>query len=349
VVGLVVGTAAACGGAAAEGAASDAAAKPASQPTTTPDAFELSGRGQPLRLTVPPAGTAKPYPLVVALHSLFHDSSEARNEWGLDELAADKGFAVAYPDGLGDSWNAGTCCESSAADNIDDVGWLRSLIAHIGANYPVDLRRVYLVGFSNGGMLAYRYACEHGDEIAGIGVVAASLQVADCEPPAPTTVVSVHGLADMHVPLGGTEWSQSLRTRIRSARETFAPFRAADRCLEPDQPGDAAFTNADGLPLIATIPVAGQVGGAASRDHGSATRPEQGPAAPALVKPPWVEPPVAIRYEADCARDATVVEYQLPQLSHGWPPRSGPGAFDTVGAIWRILAASRSAAATPRF
>jgi hypothetical protein len=162
-------------------------------------------------------------------------------------------------------------------------------------------------------------------------------------------VVSVHGLADMHVPFTGIGWSQPLRTRISSGFETLAPFRAAAGCPYPDQPGDAAFANADGLPLTAAISVAGQVGGEASRDHGSATWPEQGPA-PELVNPPRADQlPLAIRYESDCATDATVVDYRLPELAHGWPPRLGPRAFDTIGAMWRILAASRSATAVPLF
>nr|MDT0666604.1 hypothetical protein [Micromonospora sp. DSM 115978] len=91
----------------------------------------MSERDLRVPVTLPPAGTAEPYPLVIGLHSLFHDSSESRSQWGLEQLSAIAGFAVAYPDGEGLSWNAGTCCESAAATGVDDVGWLRSLISHL--------------------------------------------------------------------------------------------------------------------------------------------------------------------------------------------------------------------------
>jgi poly(3-hydroxybutyrate) depolymerase len=168
--------------------------------------------------------------LIVALHSLFHDGTEPKREWGFDALAATHGFAVAYPDGVSMSWNAGSCCEAAAATGVDDVGWLRSLIAHLAEHYPVDRRRVYLVGFSNGGMLAYRYACEYGDELAGVGVVAGSVQVASCLPPAPVNVVAIHGLADLHTPYDGLAWSDPLRSRITSGTDSLAPFRAAAGC-----------------------------------------------------------------------------------------------------------------------
>jgi hypothetical protein len=71
---------------------------------------------------------------------------------------------------------------------------------------------------------------------------------------------------------------------------------------------------------------------------------------PELVTPPQAgQLPLAVRFESACTTDATVVEYQLPRLAHGWPPVFGADAFDTVGALWRVLSQARSAAAVPLF
>src|SRR5258708_3518050 len=73
------------------------------------DAFAMSGRTANLFVHAPPAAATKPYPLVVALHSLHYDSANAEKVFGLDELADREGFVVAYPNGIQGSWNAGSC------------------------------------------------------------------------------------------------------------------------------------------------------------------------------------------------------------------------------------------------
>jgi poly(3-hydroxybutyrate) depolymerase len=337
------------GGAAAGGGRAPTA------PTTGPDAFERSGRATGFQLTLPPAGTATPYPLVVALHSLFHDGGEPKNEWGFDELARTRGFAVVYPNGIEDSWNAGNCCEAAARAGVDDVAWLRSLVAHLEENHPVDRRRVYLVGFSNGGMLAFRYACEHGDELAGLGVVSGSLQTDSCAPPAAVNVVAVHGLLDRHVPNDGTARSAPLRIPITSGTDSLAPFRKIAACPVPREFGEKIFTGPDGgvpaegaeraRPAVGAVAPVNGHGGDGLRDGAAAVRP---PPAGRSPGPPTAAPTVAVRQETTCGADARVVEFLLPTLGHRWPPASGPGAFDTARIIWEILGPGRSRVPGPR-
>jgi poly(3-hydroxybutyrate) depolymerase len=295
-----------------------------------PDAFERSGRTGDIRLRLPDPDAPRPYPLVVALHSLYHGGAEAERQWGFDELALSAGFAVLYPEGIGGAWNAGSCCARAVTNLVDDVGWLRALIAHLEREYPIDRERVMLVGLSNGGMLAYRYACEHGEEIAGIGVVASSLQVDACRPSAPVTVVAVHGGADGHVPYAGMAWSDALRTAITPVEQSLAPFRRAAGCPDPTGPGDVSLSDAEGG--TSTVPDQRAVTDSAASRAGR-------PAAPTVV----------YRKEAPCAGEARVVEYLLPTLSHGWPPLRGAGGFSTAQVLWGILSLARSAVPGPNF
>ncbi|KJE22858.1 poly(3-hydroxybutyrate) depolymerase [Frankia torreyi] len=333
---------------------------PTATPTTGPDAFERSGRGMPIRITLPPPGTPRPYPLIVALHSLHYDGTDPKAHWDLDGLARTAGLAVVYPDGIGKAWNAGTCCDTAKINNTDDVGWLRALIAHLSENYPIDRTRVSLIGLSNGGMLAYRYACEHGDELAGIAVVAASRQVAQCQPAAPLTVVVVHGGADGHVPYLGSQWSPVLQTAITPVEESMAPFRVVDQCPLPSQPGDTILTDSTGVPWHAaqspTALSAGQQPAVAIGSSAAPTPPSgtptplpdglTAPAGPPAV--PVTTAPVAVRRETRCASSARVVQYLLPSMAHGWPPATGPNSFATTGVIWNLLAPARSARPGPR-
>lgn len=347
------------------------AATPA--PTTGPDAFERSGRGAHIRVTLPPSDAPKPYPLLVALHSLYYDGTDPEQHWDLDGLARTAGLAVVYPDGLNRAWNAGTCCEPAVTNHTDDVGWLRALIAHLSERYPIDRNRVSLIGLSNGGMLAYRYACEHGDELAGIAVVAASRQVSDCHPGAPLTVVDVHGGADGHIPYQGTPWSPVLRTAITSVEESMIPFRSVDRCPVPSRPTDTVLTDSAGVPWHAPVasPSALSVGTDADvaapvavppvHPASAPVNPASAPvnAAPRVLMPSAVpgvpanstavtSPAVALRKETPCASSARVVQFLLPALAHGWPAVSGPAAFATGRVIWNLLAPARSARPGPR-
>ncbi|MDT3444991.1 MULTISPECIES: PHB depolymerase family esterase [unclassified Pseudofrankia] len=346
--------------------------------TAGPDAYERSGRPGNLRLVLPGADTAGPYPLVIALHSLFHDGSEAAG-WGLDKLAKTAGFALVSPDGIDGSWNAGTCCDEAANASVDDVGWLHALIQHLESNYPIDPARVVIIGLSNGGMMAYRYACDHPEDVAGIAVVAGSLQQLGCRPNAPVTVVSVHGGKDGHVPGAGTPWQPALGTPITSTEQSLAPFRAADRCEAPTRPGDVTATGQDGAPrlspalstssaavtpaqiraVLAAVapqaqptaasggPASGPAaGGTAAPTPSSTTAAPTTPSFTLVTVDPVASPAPVVRTESTCATGARVVDYYLPDVDHGWPPATGPSAFDTASVLWQLLSTARAHAAS---
>ncbi|GAA2429628.1 PHB depolymerase family esterase [Actinomadura vinacea] len=153
-------------------------------------------------LHVPPGRTSAPQPLVIALHGGLDDMNYIRRQSGLDEVADQNGFLVAYPDGFMRTWNAGGCCWFARMAGIDDVGFLDSLIDTLVREGLADPRRIYLTGFSNGGGMAYRYACERSSRVAAVGVVSGSLAV-ECAPRDPVPVIAFHGTADFSVPYGG--------------------------------------------------------------------------------------------------------------------------------------------------
>jgi polyhydroxybutyrate depolymerase len=150
-----------------------------------------------------------PVPLVVALHWEGAQPQMMEELTGFSTLADRKGFIVAYPYGTGMfpdrylTWNADTCCGFAWENDIDDVGFIKSLIETLMRDHPVDPKRVYLAGISSGGMLAYAVACEWSQGIAAIGVVAAALNHSPCLPRTPVSVIAFHGTADRFVPYAG--------------------------------------------------------------------------------------------------------------------------------------------------
>ena len=84
---------------------------------------------------------------------------------GFSALADREKFLVLYPDGMGlfgylQHWNAGHCCGKAAKDKVDDVGFIAAAIEDVCDHLRVDRSRIYMLGFSNGGMMAYRFAAE---------------------------------------------------------------------------------------------------------------------------------------------------------------------------------------------
>jgi polyhydroxybutyrate depolymerase len=117
-------------------------------------------------LYIPPGiGDRVGVPLVILLHGAGGNPRTVRNLTGMNELAEQEGFIVAYPQGTGVkdrqlTWNAGQCCGFAYKNDIDDVAFIRELIAELSSQWDIDERRVYAAGISNGGMMTQRLACE---------------------------------------------------------------------------------------------------------------------------------------------------------------------------------------------
>ena len=119
-------------------------------------------------------------PLVVVLHGAFSSGESTARFSGFTELAERDGFVVLYPEGVGlfgflRHWNAGFCCAVAQQRDVDDLGFLREAMAEVSGRLSIDPARVYLVGTSNGGMLAFHYAARHPEQVAAVATVAASV------------------------------------------------------------------------------------------------------------------------------------------------------------------------------
>jgi polyhydroxybutyrate depolymerase len=157
------------------------------------------------------------WPLVLVLHGAFSRAHTMEKRSGYSTLADREGFVVAYPNGIGvfgflRHWNAGHCCGLAEMDRVDDVGFLHGLLREVSTEFHIDPQRIYVVGHSNGAMLAYRFAAEYAEHIAGVGVVAGSIgsakgargAVGRIGPPhQPVPLIAVHGRQDRQVPLAG--------------------------------------------------------------------------------------------------------------------------------------------------
>jgi polyhydroxybutyrate depolymerase len=150
-------------------------------------------------------------PLVLVLHASLGSGEQARagTFYAFDELAERHGFAVAYPDGFEGHWNDCRRVAPYSANtlDVDDVGFLRALVARLEAELGSDPARVFATGVSNGGQLAYRLALEAPELVAAVAPVAAGLPAAenlDCAPvEKPVAILILNGTGDPMNPFAG--------------------------------------------------------------------------------------------------------------------------------------------------
>lgn len=195
---------------------------------------DVGGTERTYRVYIPEELTA-PSPLVLMLHGGYGSAAQAERAYGWDELADTAHIVVAYPDAIDRAWNSGGgCCGSAARQGTDDVAFLTAVVADIEARLPIDARRVFAAGMSNGAMMAYRLACDT-TVFAAVGAVAGTISPETaCENPAPVSVMAVHGTADSRVLYdGGSSTVGSARIDARAAPEIAAFWRGIDDCPEP--------------------------------------------------------------------------------------------------------------------
>jgi polyhydroxybutyrate depolymerase len=168
-------------------------------------------------------------PLLLVLHGLGASRESVARQTGFDAQADRHGFVVAYPEGRWGSWNAGGCCGDAAAAGVDDVGFLTKVVADLSVTAPVDPARVYLAGFSNGGMMALRAACERPDVFAAVASVTGTF-VTPCVPSRPVSVMQVSGGRDLVVPYRGTAWSGLLRSALTAVPVTTGRWERGNAC-----------------------------------------------------------------------------------------------------------------------
>lgn len=149
------------------------------------------------------------WPLVLVLHGGGGNAAHAEAMTGFTEKASQEGFMVVYPEGSSRfkgrllTWNAGHCCGYAMQKRVDDVAFINALLDQLGKNYPVDPRRTYVTGMSNGGMMAHRLGIELPQRFAAIAPVVATLFGDEAVPTHPVSALMLNGRLDQAVPHQG--------------------------------------------------------------------------------------------------------------------------------------------------
>lgn len=176
------------------------------------DSLRHDGLTRVYALHLPPGyPESADWPLVVFLHGGGGNALSAQGFTRFNPVADEGGFLVAYPQGYTaiDSasyvWADG---RNTAADRagVDDAGFISALLDTLEEEYAVDPERIYVCGFSNGGFMTQRLACESNDRfaaMAGLGSIIDTARIQTCAPGRAVPMLLLAGTDDPFVPFEG--------------------------------------------------------------------------------------------------------------------------------------------------
>ena len=156
-------------------------------------------------------------PVVLNFHGFSGDAYQYMNEADMRRLAEAETFILIYPQGLDldgePHWNACPNGGDNKSD-IDDFGFIETLVEEVSSNYNIDLERIYAVGYSNGGMMAYGLANHKSELIAAVASVSGAML--DCTGPTshPMPVIHLHGTDDFDLPYNGNNYYNSVQNTL---------------------------------------------------------------------------------------------------------------------------------------
>jgi poly(3-hydroxybutyrate) depolymerase len=144
-----------------------------------------------------PSGIEQNRPLIINMHGMNQDAAYQKSMANWGPIAAAERFVVVYPNGVNKSWDLyGT----------SDTDFILAIIDEMYSRYSIDRDRVYLSGFSMGGMMTYYAATKIADKIAAFAPVSGYLMGGpNTNSSRPIPIIHTHGTADDVVPFSGVQ------------------------------------------------------------------------------------------------------------------------------------------------
>ena len=183
-------------------------------------------------------------PMLIALHGGGGDADYQADDskYKLISKSEQAGFIAVFPNGFSAfrsgilaTWNAGGCCAGAMKKNVDDVGFIREVIARMERQASIDPKRIFATGMSNGAMMSWRLACE-APEIRAIAPVEGTDNTGSCHPAHPVPVIEFHSVDDEMVNFNGgpgpKSFTQTDFTSVRATQAKWVKLNHADEAAK---------------------------------------------------------------------------------------------------------------------
>ena len=238
-------------------------------------------------------------PLVFVLHGYSGSAGGIMSYSGMNEVAAEYGFAVCYPQGLEDDsgynfWNVGY--EFHQEEMVDDVAFLSSLANYLQNEYGFNPQNTFSTGMSNGGDMSYMLACQANDIFSAIAPVAGCMmeEIYNTCDSSPVPVFEIHGRDDNVTLWDGDMGNNDGWGAYYSIQEGIDFWVHNNDCINSESTLLPNTNNSDGSYII---------------NH---------------------------RY-FDCDEDAEVWLYEIVGGGHDWPGSSGNMDIQSSEEIWAFF------------
>ena len=145
-----------------------------------------------------PAGLKDNSPLLMSFHGMDQDPNYQQSNTHWEAVADTAGFVVAYPKGA-------TGYSTWDISGDQDTKWITQIIDQLANDYKIDKKRVYMSGFSMGGMLSYHAMGKIADKIAAFAPCSGYLMMGAGRAQRPVPIFHTHGTSDNVVGYDGLE------------------------------------------------------------------------------------------------------------------------------------------------
>ena len=145
-----------------------------------------------------PSGLADNSPLLLSFHGMDQDPNYQQSNTHWEAVADTAGFVVAYPRGA-------TGYSTWDISGDQDTKWITQIIDQLANDYKIDKKRVYMSGFSMGGMLSYHAMGKIADKIAAFAPCSGYLMMGAGTAQRPVPIFHTHGTSDNVVGYDGLE------------------------------------------------------------------------------------------------------------------------------------------------
>ena len=163
--------------------------------------FPHDGLNRQYRIHIPD-GLPDQAPLVLALHGYSGNNNDMMMNYGWVELADERGFVVAFPNGTQDQWNNrfwNVGYDFHQGSTVDDDGFLTALAVHLQGLHGLDPERTYVTGFSNGAEMCFQLACRESETFMAFAPIVGMMLdplFNECDPAIKRPILSLNGTDD---------------------------------------------------------------------------------------------------------------------------------------------------------
>jgi polyhydroxybutyrate depolymerase len=194
------------------------------------------------------------WPVVLLIHGYSGSGNSANNHFGLGQEVNRRGFILVLPNGRKGKfglryWNATDACCDFDHSRSDDVKYLTDLVRDVAGRAPVNPRRIYVAGHSNGAFMAHRLACDTTGLFAAVASFAGETfsNLSDCRSKEPISMLQIHAVDDGTIKFAGDE----------KGFPSLAPYPGTELTIERYLERNSCMKNPEmraNLDLIRTIP-----------------------------------------------------------------------------------------------